>query len=131
MFWTNSIWYNELVFISIAEIIIILRKSKDKKYTIATLLILAGITFFCEIIIFRFLKSYDYYPMFFPNSRFDDGVVGNLSSQCLISTTALLIAVLNLDYKWCIISSAGFCAKVRPRVCAQLPRQPGSGFPPG
>jgi hypothetical protein len=109
MFWTNTIWYVLLWLFAIAEIIIILKNSEDKKYTIASFFILAGATFFCEIIILRFLKAYDYFPMLFPNSRFNDGVVGNLSSQYLISATALMIAVLKLKFKWNIIFAAAFC----------------------
>jgi hypothetical protein len=99
-FLSNTIWYILLGISTLIEMILILKKAKNKKRVIALFLIIAGMTFSFEAVTYCFLRAYDYYPMIIPQSPIDDGLAGNLFSQFSITTTALLIAVLNLKYHW-------------------------------
>ncbi len=103
-FWTNTIWFIILGIITILELVYVIKKSNKHKRTFAFYLSVCGMTFLFEMLLYGFLKSYDYYPMIFDNvSRLDDGLAGNLFSQFSISATALLICVLDLKFYWNII----------------------------
>lgn len=99
-FCSNTIWYIVLGVSTVFEMIFMLNKAKNRKHVIALFLIVSGMTFSIELIVFCFLKAYDYYPMIFPQSPIDDGLAGSLFSQVSITATAILIAVLNLKYYW-------------------------------
>lgn len=107
-FWSNTIWFILLGASTVVEIIIVIRKAENIKYLIALFLIVSGMTFTFEVIIFGFLRAYDYYPMIIPQSSIDDGLVGNLFSQFSVTATAFLITVLNLKYYWYIIFSVTY-----------------------
>jgi hypothetical protein len=64
-----------------------------------------SITLSFETTILIFLKAYTYYPMILqsPKIPFDDVLAGNLFSQFSISTTVLLVVVLNLKNYWFFI----------------------------
>ncbi len=105
-FWSNTIWYILLGVITIIQIIVVLEKVKNRAYIAALFFFISGMTFSIEVIIYCFLRSYDYYPMVFPNSPIDDGLAGNLFSQFSITSTGLLIIAFNLKYYWFFIFTA-------------------------
>jgi len=102
-FWTNTIWFILLGILTIFEIVYALYKSKYRKQTLAFYLTASGVGFVGESFLFLFFKAYNYYPMLIPGNTLHDGLVGNLFSQFSVAATALLIAVLNLDYRYFII----------------------------
>ena len=104
-FWSNTIWYILLGIFCKVQIIFALKKVKNRKHLIALFLIISGMTFSFEAIILLFFKAYNYYPMIIPRSPIDDGLAGNLFSQFTVTSTAILISVLNLKYYWFLIFS--------------------------
>ena len=104
-FWSNTIWYILLGFFCIVQIIFALKKAKNRKHAIALFLIISGMTFSFEAIIFLFFKAYNYYPMIIPQSPIDDGLAGNLFSQFTVTATAILISIFNLKFYWFFIFS--------------------------
>lgn len=104
-FWSNTIWYILLGFFCIVQILFASKKAKNCKHLIALFLIISGMTFSFEVIVFFFFKAYNYYPMIFPQSPIDDGLAGNLFSQFTVTSTAILISSLNLKYYWFLIFS--------------------------
>lgn len=108
-FWSNTIWFLLLGIMTVLELIFILSKAKDRKYVLALFFIISGMFFCIEATILLFLKAYNYYPLLIPQSSVDDNLAGNLFSQFSITTTALLIAVLNLKNYWFFIFSVIYC----------------------
>lgn len=104
-FWSNTIWYILLGILCIIQLIFGLKKANNRKHMLAVFFIISGMTFSFEAIIFLFLKSYNYYPMIIPQSPIDDGLAGSLFSQFSVSSSAMLISVLNLNYYWFLIFS--------------------------
>jgi len=104
-FWNYTIWYILLGVFSVTQIFIALKRAKNRKHVIALFLIIAGMTFSFEAIIYLFLKAYNYYPMIIPHSPIDDGLAGNLFSQFSVTSSAIFISVLNLKYYWFFIFS--------------------------
>lgn len=102
-FWTNTIWFILLGITTIIELIIVFYKAKERKSVLALYCTISGMTYSFEMTIFALLKSYNYYPMILPKSPYDDAIIGNLFSQFSVSATALLIAVLNLEFYWFLI----------------------------
>ena len=102
-FWTNTIWFLLLGICTIVELIIILVKTNQRKFTIAFYLSVTGMVFSFEAIICCFLKAYNYYPMLIKWSQFHDTIAGNLFSQFSVAATALLIPVFRLSFLWCLI----------------------------
>jgi hypothetical protein len=74
------------------------------KQSFASYFAIVGITFFIEWLILVIFKGYSYYPMMMKKA-FDDIMMGNVVSQTLISSIALLIVVFDLKYIWFIIFS--------------------------
>lgn len=107
-FWSNTIWFVLLGVSTVIELSFVFYKAKDKIHIIALFLSIAGVTFSVEVIIFCFLRGYDYYPMIIPQSPIDDGLAGNLFSQFSITSTALLIGVLDLKYYWSFVFAATY-----------------------
>jgi hypothetical protein len=104
-FWTNTIWYIALGVLTIFELILVFRKTKEKKFALAFYITATGITLAIEVTLFFVFAAYDYYPKIIPNSYYNDELSGNLFSQFSISATALLIAVFNLKFYWILIFS--------------------------
>lgn len=102
-FWSNTIWFVLLGITTIVEVVVIIRKAQNRKLVIALLFTLLGIVFTYEMVILNFLKAYNYHPMLIPYSILDENIAGNLFSQLSVTATALLIAVLDLKYYWCLI----------------------------
>jgi hypothetical protein len=102
-FWSNTIWYVLLGVITAAELAAIFTKVKNRKRTLAFFLAVSGLTFSLEMLVYSYLKAYQYFPMLTPQSPSDDSIAGNLFSQLFISATALLIAVYNLKFIWFIV----------------------------
>ncbi len=107
-FWTNTVWYVLLGLITIFELIIIFRKAKNVRFTLAFYLTVTGITLAVEITLFFAFSAYDYYPKIITSSYYDDELTGNLFSQFSASATALLVPVLNLSSYWILIFAAGY-----------------------
>lgn len=105
-FWTNTIWYLLLGLITIFELAFILIKTQRRQFVLAHYISLTGATLLYEAIIFIFLKAYFYYPHIIQNSYYDDGLAGNLFSQFSVASTAILIAVFDLNIYW-IVALAG------------------------
>jgi len=104
-FWTNTIWYVLLGVSTIFEVIFSIVKAKRPKFVFAFYMVLVGQVLFFETMILIVFKAYNYYPMIVLTSPFDDVLAGNLFSQFSVASTALLVAVFNLEYYWIIILS--------------------------
>ncbi|MDP4126387.1 MAG: hypothetical protein Q8912_05530 [Bacillota bacterium] len=104
-FWTNTIWYVLLGALTIFEVIISIINAKRRKFAFAFYMTLVGQVLFFESLILIVFRAYNYYPMIIRTSPFDDVLAGNLFSQFSVASTALLVAVLNLEYYWIFILS--------------------------
>ncbi|MGN7299200.1 hypothetical protein [Ferdinandcohnia sp. SAFN-114] len=105
-FWSSTIWYVLLGITTFLELVIILIKVKDRKHVISLFLTISGITFICfEMAILMCFKAYVYYPKIFSNQH-DDSVVGNLFSQFSVTSSAILITLLNLRFYWYFLIAA-------------------------
>jgi hypothetical protein len=102
-FWSNTIWYILLGISTVVVMIFVFYKAENRKHILALFLIMSGFTFSIEVIVYCFLRAYDYYPMIIPQSPIDDGLAGNLFSQFSITSTALLVGILDLKYYWIFI----------------------------
>jgi hypothetical protein len=101
-FWTNTVWYLILGAIILAQLAIILYKSKNRANILALYCAIAGITFLFETSMMSLLTSYKYHPMIIPWSEYDDSVAGNFFSQFAVTGSALLLAVLGARKYWYI-----------------------------
>lgn len=107
-FWTNTVWYVLLGLVTIFELIIIFRKAKNVRFTLAFYLTVTGITLAAEITLFFVFSAYDYYPKIITSSYYDDELTGNLFSQFSASATALLVPVFNLSSYWMLIFAGAY-----------------------
>lgn len=107
-FWTNSIWYILLGVVSIILLSYILIKSKRRKRDLGFFFAIVGLTFIIETIIYVFLRAYEYYPLIIPGSPADDGVMGNILSQFLVSTAALFICSFEVPLRGVIATGGIF-----------------------
>lgn len=111
-FWTNTIWFILLFFTSIITNILMLRKTKNFKFTIAFLFSIIGLSFIFEATLVLGLNAYSYYPKIFRDSYLDI-IFGNYFSQISISSTALLLAIYNLSYIWyCVLGLTYYLIEV-------------------
>lgn len=101
-FWSNTIWYVLLFITSIISMVLVLIKSKHRKFTIAFTLATLGFTYLIESILIISLNAYRYYPKLV-DDLFQDTVLGNVFSQVSISSTSTLTIVYDLSYKWYFI----------------------------
>ena len=99
LFWSNTIWYILLLISSIITIIVTLKKSENRKFTIGFTLATLGSVYLVEVVLVLFLKSYQYYPKLSADV-FQDTVFGNYFSQVSISATSAFTIVFNLSYIW-------------------------------
>jgi hypothetical protein len=102
-FWSNTIWFLILGLITVVQLFVLLKKTKNRKQVIAFFFIISGFTFCIEAAICCFLKAYSYYPMLIPQSSIDDKLAGNLFSQYSLTATALFFPVFKLNYYWFLI----------------------------
>ncbi|KUO74448.1 MAG: hypothetical protein APF81_14555 [Desulfosporosinus sp. BRH_c37] len=98
-FWTNTIWFFLLFVTSIITNVIIFHKTNNKKFCIAFLFSIIGLSFVFEAILVLGLNAYSYYPKLFRDSYLDI-IFGNYFSQISISSTSLLLATFDLSYVW-------------------------------
>ncbi len=98
-FWSNTIWYILLLISSIITIIVTLKKSENRKFTIGFTLATLGFVYLVEAVLVLVLKSYQYYPKLSADV-FQDSVLGNYFSQVSISATSAFTIVFNLSYIW-------------------------------
>ncbi|MFZ5969201.1 MAG: hypothetical protein ACOYVK_18755 [Bacillota bacterium] len=103
-FWSNTIWYILLGVLTVIQMVVILRIDKNVKYIMVLFFVISGMTFTFEATIL-FFNAYDYYPLIMPKTPIYDTMAGNLFSQFSVTSTALLIAVLNLKYYWFFVFS--------------------------
>lgn len=109
-FWSNTVWYIFLGITIVLELLIIFLKVKNRKRVLALYLAISGFAFCLEMVVYSFLKGYQYFPMLIPQSPPDDSIAGNLFSQFSVCATALLIAVFRLKYYWYVIFAAVYGA---------------------
>ncbi|WP_036947031.1 hypothetical protein [Pseudobacteroides cellulosolvens] len=104
-FWTNTIWYILLGILTLIQLVFVMVKAKRRRLTLALYLTTVGITLYFETIILIFFRAYAYYPMIIEkhSDPFNDVLAGNLFSQFSVSTTALLVSILDLKYYWYFI----------------------------
>ncbi len=95
-FWSNTIWYLLLLLTSIASIVVIFKKSGNRRFTLAFLFSVLGFSYWIEMVLLVLTKAYTYYPMLLPNDPSMDAVLGNFFSQISVSSTAVLFCVLDL-----------------------------------
>ena len=102
-FWTNTIWYIILGITTMLVMMYILYRTEHRGKMFAFYLTASGVVFVVEAIIFLFFKAYNYYPLLVPGSTLHDGLAGNLFSQFSVASTALLLSVFNLHYRYYIL----------------------------
>ena len=100
IFWTNTIWYIALGILTLIQLTVVFTKTNNRKLVFALYCTIAGIIFTYEATILCFLKSYNYHPLLLQKNTMDDALAGNLFSQFLVSSTAILIAVVKLREVW-------------------------------
>lgn len=98
-FWTHTIWYILLAATSVTLLMIALKKAPDRRFAFAFLFGVLGFTYVLEAILVIVFNAYHYHPAIVSDS-FQDSVLGNIFSQVSVSTSALLIAVFGLSWKW-------------------------------
>jgi hypothetical protein len=103
----GSYWYLALVVLSIMIIAITYWKSRNKLISVL-LFAVAGLSYLIEYIILIWLKAYDYYPGFIQD-KFADSLLGAIVSDLFsLPSTAVLIAVFQLNLGWIIAISGMF-----------------------
>lgn len=108
-FWTNSIWYLLLSAVTLFVLIFILYRAKRRKFVFAFYLTVSGsVVVFFEQVIYLFTRGYDYYPKIIESMPYYDNLLGKVISQLSVSTTALLIAVYQLNILWMLLLAAMF-----------------------
>ncbi len=105
-FMTNTIWYIALATTSVAVLIMMFKKSRERKKLFAFWFAVLGFTYCLEVSLLLLFDAYTYYPMIKPADPFFDSVLGNIFSQVSVSSSAVLICVLGLSNRWL----AGFSA---------------------
>ena len=103
-FWRNTIWYVLLFITSIISMVLVMIKSRNRKFTFAFTLATLGFVYQIEAILVISFNSYTYYPKIVYDP-FQDAVLGNMFSQVSISSTTALIIAYNLSYKWYFLIS--------------------------
>lgn len=103
-FWSNRFWYIFLILTTLSIIFNIVRKSENWKKTIALYFSIVGFTFLVEWFLLVIFKGYSYHPMMM-KEPFEDCMMGNVISQTLIASTALLIGTYELKFLWFIFFS--------------------------
>jgi hypothetical protein len=94
-------WYLALVVLSIVIVAITYWKSRNK-LTFALLFGVAGLSYLIENIILIWLNAYVYYPGFIQD-KFADNIFGAIVSDLFsLPSTAVLIAVFQLNWGWII-----------------------------
>lgn len=103
-FWTNTIWYVLLGVLTLIELVFIIFKAENRRLAFAFYLTISGLVLYFETANLIFLKAYAYYPKILqhPPFPYHDVLAGNLFSQFSVAATALMVAVLNLNYYWFI-----------------------------
>jgi hypothetical protein len=109
-FWSNTVWYILLGITIVIELLAIFLKAQNRKRVLAFYLAVSGFAFSLEMVVYSFLKGYQYFPMLMPQSPPDDSIAGNLFSQFSVCATALFIAVFKLKYYWYFIFAAVYGA---------------------
>jgi hypothetical protein len=100
-------WYLALVVLSIMIIAITYWKSRNKLISIL-LFGVAGLSYLIENIILIWLKAYVYYPGFIQD-KLADSILGAIVSDLFsLPSTAVLIAVFQLNWVWIILISGMF-----------------------
>lgn len=107
-FWTYTIWYILLGFLTVCELVLIFSIVKEPKFSLAFYFTVAGAALTVEVTLFFLFSAYDYYPKIILTSYYDDELTGNLFSQFSIAATALLIAVFNLKIYWILIFAGAY-----------------------
>lgn len=103
-FFSNTIWYILLLFTSIIAIVVTLKYSPNRKFTFAFSFAVLGITYIIEVFLLLISNAYTYYPKIVKD-EFMDAVLGNIFSQVSVSSTAVLVSVLNLSNIWILVFS--------------------------
>jgi hypothetical protein len=109
-FWTYTIWYILLGLTAVGELAVAFALARNRRMAAGLYLILAGVVLSFETMILIFCKAYAYYPMLLQTSPdpFDRVLAGNLFSQFSVAATALLVAILDLDFRWSLLLAAAY-----------------------
>ena len=109
-FWTYTIWYILLGLTAVGELAAAFVLARNRRLAFGLYFILAGIVLTFETMILIFGKAYAYYPMLLQTSPdpFDRVLAGNLFSQFSVAATALLVAILDLDFRWSLLLAAAY-----------------------
>ena len=106
LFWSNTIWYILLAVTSIITLVFVLKKSENRRFTVAFTLASLGFVYMVEAILVIVLNAYCYYPKIVINDLFQDSVLGNIFSQVSIASTAALSIVYDLSFGWTVLFAA-------------------------
>jgi hypothetical protein len=106
-FWTNTVWYIALALTSLSALVVIFAKAPNRKRTFAFFFAVLGFSYWIEISLVLFFNAYVYHPMLI-NDEFFDSVLGNIFSQVSVSSSAVLISVLNLSNWWLLGFSVAY-----------------------
>lgn len=107
-FWNYTVWYVLLANITVIQLAFIYTRADNRRLALGFWLTLAGIVLAFETVILILLRAYEYYPMLLQTSPFpfDRSLAGSLFSQFSVAATALLVAVLGLDWRWWAVLAA-------------------------
>ncbi|MDR7865432.1 MAG: hypothetical protein RIN56_01380 [Sporomusaceae bacterium] len=109
-FWTYTLWYILLGLTTVGELAAAFLLARNRRLAFGLYFILAGVVLSFETMILIFGKAYTYYPMLLQTSPdpFDRVLAGNLFSQFSVAATALLVAILGLDFRWSLLLAAAY-----------------------
>lgn len=106
-FWTNTIWFLALMAVSAVSVAFILKKAKDKRFTIAFLFAVIGSLYLMEHTIVVYFKAYDYHIGLTSDQALEN-LFGNIASQVSIACTAMLLIVYEAPFYWSVACAAAY-----------------------
>ncbi|MBD0380486.1 hypothetical protein [Paenibacillus sedimenti] len=107
-FWSHTIWYFLLAFVTIGLSVFLLIKSNNRKFTIGFSFAVMGLTFFAETGLLTLLDAYKYLPKLSSDPSLDS-VIGNYFSQFSLTVTAVLVSIFSPPKIWYFIIAAAYC----------------------
>jgi hypothetical protein len=98
----NSYWYLGLGILSILLLVYVYIKTRSLRIFLLFVL-MVGVGYIIEAVIYNFGHSYQYYPEFIKQNRIYDSNLGAIASNALaLPAAATFIAVLRKNWKWIV-----------------------------
>lgn len=101
-FWSNTIWYCLLAFVTSLVAVYVFVKSANKKFLLGFGFAVLGLTFIFETGLLTLFNSYKYNPKI-SSDPFLDSIIGNYFSQFSLTITGLLFLIFKPAKIWYLL----------------------------